>query len=90
MKKSSWDELAKLTEIIANELGKRFCTSCQSERSLEGGKWKVVNKERRRWVCSTCLSKPILFSKGVNHVGTRVFRSSNRERQEQLQAPVKV
>lgn len=31
---------------------RKYCTSCQSERSVEGGSW--VKSRVRRWLCGAC------------------------------------
>ena len=39
-----------LTGIEERITGKRYCTSCQWTKPLEGGK-----KRGSRWVCATCI-----------------------------------
>lgn len=49
------DLLAQANEAQHRLLGKRFCSSCQSMRVLEGG--KMFGSKVRRWKCSLCLNR---------------------------------
>jgi RNase P subunit RPR2 len=41
--------------------GRRFCTNCQSERALEGGRFYVSRGGARgrtvRWMCAACSAR---------------------------------
>lgn len=50
--------LVKATEAQNRILGKRFCSSCQNMRMLEGG--EMVGDKVRRWKCSVCLNRAAL------------------------------
>lgn len=36
---------------------KRFCTSCQKQRDIEGGKIIMGSSNVKRWKCSACLAR---------------------------------
>ena len=69
-------ELTRLTQTIAKETGKQYCTKCERDKDVEGGKWKPVTNNRRRWECAMCASKStpsrFTFNKGVKNAGARV------------------
>lgn len=51
-------QTAMLTEAISRNMGTRFCSSCQTDRPTEGGKWSVDKSgARRRWRCAACLHR---------------------------------
>lgn len=38
--------------------GQRFCTSCQMNQKVDGGKWiKYANGMKQRWKCRGCLER---------------------------------
>lgn len=47
--------LDKVNEAQHRLLGKRFCSSCQSMKALEGG--EMIGNKVRRWKCSMCLNR---------------------------------
>lgn len=48
----------RLTEVVAATTGTRFCSTCQSVRPAEGGKWSLDKfGNRRRWRCEACLQR---------------------------------
>lgn len=49
--------LVKVTEKIAENLGVKFCTSCNLTKPVENGKTKPVANGRTRWLCATCAAK---------------------------------
>lgn len=49
--------LVKVTEKIAENLGVKFCTSCNLTKTLEGGKIKRLSNGRTRWLCAMCAKK---------------------------------
>jgi len=50
-------KLVKATNNIAEELGIRFCTSCNLTKSAYGGKVKAIANGRTRWLCAGCAAK---------------------------------
>jgi transposase-like protein len=50
-------QIAALTLKIADELGVRYCTSCNRTQKSAGGKTKVILGKRSRWMCATCATK---------------------------------
>jgi hypothetical protein len=56
--------LVKVTEKIAENLGVKFCTSCNLTKPVGGGKTKSVANGRTRWLCASCANKqkPMGFS----------------------------
>lgn len=49
------DLLVKATEAQHRILGKRFCSSCQTMRPIDGG--EMVGNKTRRWKCGVCLNR---------------------------------
>jgi hypothetical protein len=50
-------KLAKVTHTIADELGIRFCTSCNLTKPAHGGKTVAVANGRTRWKCASCTAR---------------------------------
>jgi hypothetical protein len=48
------NKLTKITQTIADELGIRFCTSCNKTKPSYGGKTVAVANGRTRWKCASC------------------------------------
>jgi hypothetical protein len=47
-------KLTKMTQTIAENLGIRFCTSCNKTKPAHGGKTVPVANGRTRWKCASC------------------------------------
>lgn len=47
--------LVKATEAQYKVTGKRFCSSCQNLRPLDGG--EIVGQKTKRWKCAICFNK---------------------------------
>ena len=43
-----------LTKKQIELTGKRFCTSCQADRSYAEGQWFPAGHGRKRWLCGPC------------------------------------
>ncbi len=50
-------KLVELTNKIAQDMGLKFCTSCNLTRPVQGGKVKTLINGRTRWLCATCAAK---------------------------------
>jgi hypothetical protein len=38
-------------------MDKKFCTSCQKQRDVEGGKMITSSSNIKRWKCAACLAR---------------------------------
>lgn len=35
----------------------RYCTNHQGYAKVEGGAWKRMSNQRKRWICATCVGR---------------------------------
>lgn len=49
------DLLVKATEAQHRILGKRFCSSCQTMKPIEGG--EMIGVKTKRWKCAVCFNR---------------------------------
>lgn len=50
-------KLTKMTQVIADEFGIKFCTSCNMTKPVTGGKTVPVANGRTRWKCASCSNR---------------------------------
>lgn len=50
-------KLIAATKKIEEDLGIRFCTSCNLTKAAHGGKVKPIANGRTRWMCASCAAK---------------------------------
>lgn len=46
-------EAKRVSNAIAKNTGRKFCTNCQRVKSTDGGK-QIRNRYGVRWFCATC------------------------------------
>lgn len=52
-------ETARITEAIARNTGRRWCSSCQADKPIEGGQ-----RQGCRWRCAACHARSKVLKKG--------------------------
>lgn len=55
---------SQLTRAADRATGRRYCSSCCSDKPMEGGIDKVQANGRTRWVCAGCVQRWTRWGKG--------------------------